>query len=78
MKPVLLHIGQERLLPIQISIVDRKKDLIIAGGFNISPTEVEQAILTVPGVAECCVVGLPDRYRGETVKAYVSSTARRT
>jgi long-chain acyl-CoA synthetase len=53
------------------TIVDRKKDLIIAGGFNISPTEVEQVILSVPGVADCCVVGLPDRYRGETVKAYV-------
>ncbi|HVV77561.1 MAG TPA: long-chain fatty acid--CoA ligase [Mycobacteriales bacterium] len=53
------------------TIVDRKKDLIIAGGFNISPTEVEQVILAVPGVVECCVVGLPDRYRGETVKAYV-------
>ncbi|MGN6472117.1 MAG: long-chain-fatty-acid--CoA ligase [Mycobacteriales bacterium] len=56
------------------TIVDRKKDLIIAGGFNISPTEVEQVILTVPGVADCCVVGLPDRYRGETVKAYVVAT----
>ncbi|HWC35624.1 MAG TPA: AMP-binding protein [Mycobacteriales bacterium] len=53
------------------TIVDRKKDLIIAGGFNISPTEVEHAILGVPGVTDCCVVGLPDRYRGETVKAYV-------
>jgi long-chain acyl-CoA synthetase len=53
------------------TIVDRKKDLIIAGGFNISPTEVEQVILGVPGVTDCCVAGLPDRYRGETVKAYV-------
>ncbi len=53
------------------SIVDRKKDLIIAGGFNISPTEVEHVILGVPGVTDCCVAGLPDRYRGETVKAYV-------
>jgi long-chain acyl-CoA synthetase len=53
------------------TIVDRKKDLIIAGGFNISPTEVEQVILSVSGVTDCCVVGLPDRYRGETVKAYV-------
>jgi long-chain acyl-CoA synthetase len=52
-------------------IVDRKRDLIIAGGFNISPTEVEQVVGGVPGVTECCVVGLPDRYRGETVKAYV-------
>ncbi|HWB65533.1 MAG TPA: AMP-binding protein [Mycobacteriales bacterium] len=53
------------------TIVDRKKDLIIAGGFNISPTEVEEVIRTLPGVADCCVAGLPDRYRGETVKAYV-------
>jgi len=53
------------------TIVDRKKDLIIAGGFNISPTEVEEVILSISGVVECCVVGLPDRYRGETVKVYV-------
>jgi long-chain acyl-CoA synthetase len=53
------------------TIVDRKKDLIIAGGFNIYPTEVEQVIRTLPGVRDVCVVGLPDRYRGETVKAYV-------
>jgi long-chain acyl-CoA synthetase len=53
------------------TVVDRKKDLIIAGGFNIYPTEVEAVILTLPGVTDCCVIGLPDRYRGETVKAYV-------
>jgi long-chain acyl-CoA synthetase len=53
------------------TVVDRKKDLIIAGGFNIYPTEVEQVILTIEGVTDVCVVGLPDRYRGETVKAYV-------
>jgi long-chain acyl-CoA synthetase len=53
------------------TIVDRKKDLVIAGGFNIYPTEVESVIAGIDGVAECCVVGLPDRYRGETVKAYV-------
>lgn len=53
------------------SVVDRKKDLIIAGGFNIYPAEVEQVIRAIPGVVDCCVVGLPDRYRGETVKAYV-------
>jgi long-chain acyl-CoA synthetase len=53
------------------TIVDRKKDVIIAGGFNIYPAEVESVIEAVDGVAECCVVGLPDRYRGETVKAYV-------
>ena len=53
------------------TIVDRKKDVIIAGGFNIYPAEVESVISAVEGVADCCVVGLPDRYRGETVKAYV-------
>ena len=53
------------------TIVDRKKDLIIAGGFNIYPAEVESVILGMEGVADCCVVGLPDRYRGETVKAYI-------
>jgi long-chain acyl-CoA synthetase len=56
------------------SIVDRKKDLVIAGGFNVYPTEVEAVVVSHPGVAECCVVGLPDRYRGETVKAYVVVT----
>jgi long-chain acyl-CoA synthetase len=53
------------------TIVDRKKDLVIAGGFNIYPAEVESVILGIEGVADCCVIGLPDRYRGETVKAYV-------
>jgi long-chain acyl-CoA synthetase len=53
------------------TIVDRKKDLIIAGGFNIYPTEVEEVVRSMPGVTDCCVIGLPDRYRGETVKVYV-------
>jgi long-chain acyl-CoA synthetase len=53
------------------SIVDRKKDLVIAGGFNIYPAEVEEVIRSHAAVADCCVIGLPDRYRGETVKAFV-------
>jgi long-chain acyl-CoA synthetase len=57
------------------TVVDRKKDLIIAGGFNIYPTEVEQVIRALAGVTDVCVVGLPDRYRGETVKAYVVAPA---
>jgi long-chain acyl-CoA synthetase len=52
-------------------IVDRKKELIIAGGFNIYPSEVENVLFGLAGVADCVVVGVPDRYRGETVKAYV-------
>lgn len=53
------------------TIVDRKKELIIAGGFNIYPSEVEEVLFRLPGVADCVVVGVPDKYRGETVKAYV-------
>ncbi len=53
------------------SIVDRKKELIIAGGFNVYPSEVEEVLFTHPAIADVCVVGVPDRYRGETVKAFV-------
>ena len=53
------------------TVVDRKKELIIAGGFNIYPSEVEAVLKSFPGVADAVVVGVPDRYRGETVKAYV-------
>ncbi|MFO7274649.1 MAG: long-chain fatty acid--CoA ligase [Bacillota bacterium] len=52
-------------------IVDRKKDLIIAGGFNIYPREVEEVLYLHKGVKEAAVVGVPDPYRGETVKAYI-------
>ncbi|HVV93149.1 MAG TPA: dicarboxylate--CoA ligase PimA [Hyphomicrobiales bacterium] len=52
-------------------IVDRKKDMIISGGFNVYPQMVEQAIYTHPAVAECLVVGVPDAYRGESAKAFV-------
>jgi long-chain acyl-CoA synthetase len=53
------------------TIVDRKKDVVIAGGFNIYPAEVEAVVAEMPGVADCVVIGLPDRYRGETVKVFV-------
>ncbi|HXJ62108.1 MAG TPA: long-chain fatty acid--CoA ligase [Verrucomicrobiae bacterium] len=52
-------------------IVDRKKDLIIAGGFNIYPREVEEVLFEHPRIQEAVVVGVPDPYRGETVKAFV-------
>lgn len=54
-----------------IEIVDRLKDMIIAGGYNIYPTTVEAAIYQHADVAECIVVGIPDGYRGETVKAFI-------
>jgi long-chain acyl-CoA synthetase len=57
------------------TIHDRKKDVIISGGFNIYPSEVEEVIRAIPGVVDCCVAGVPDRYRGETVKAYVVADA---
>jgi long-chain acyl-CoA synthetase len=52
-------------------IVDRKKDLIIAGGFNIYPREVEEVLYQHPAVLEAVVIGVPDAYRGESVKAVV-------
>src|SRR5690606_211732 len=50
---------------------DRSKDMIISGGSNIYPREVEEALLTHPGVMEVCVVGRSDREWGETVVAFV-------
>ncbi|MDT2045252.1 MULTISPECIES: long-chain-fatty-acid--CoA ligase [Bacillaceae] len=52
-------------------IVDRKKDMIIAGGYNIYPREIEEILYEHPKVQEVVVVGIPDEYRGETVKAYI-------
>lgn len=53
-------------------LVDRKKDLINCSGFKVWPREVEDALYEHPAVREAAVVGVPDPYRGETVKAYVS------
>jgi long-chain acyl-CoA synthetase len=52
-------------------LVDRKKDMIISGGFNIYPKMVEEAVYEHPQVEECLVVGIPDAYRGESAKAFV-------
>ncbi|MFB4164339.1 long-chain fatty acid--CoA ligase [Alteribacillus sp. JSM 102045] len=52
-------------------IVGRKKDLIIASGYNIYPSEVEEVIYEHPSVKEACVFGVPSSYRGETVKAVI-------
>ncbi|NUP36454.1 MAG: AMP-binding protein, partial [Streptomyces sp.] len=53
-------------------VVDRKKDMINASGFKVWPREVEDVLYTHPAVREAAVVGVPDAYRGESVKAYVS------
>lgn len=52
-------------------IMDRKKDMIIAGGYNIYPREVEEVLMEHPAILEAAVIGVPDKYRGETVKAYL-------
>ena len=52
-------------------IVDRKKDIIIASGYNIYPRDVDEVLFTHPKILEACVIGIPDSYRGETVKAFV-------
>lgn len=54
-----------------ITIVDRKKDMIISGGFNIYPAQIENVIGSHPAVLECAVVGVPDEKWGEAVKAVV-------
>jgi long-chain acyl-CoA synthetase len=54
-----------------ILITDRKKDLIIVGGFNVYPRDVEDILFTHPKVAIAAVVGVPDVKSGETVKAFI-------
>ena len=53
-------------------LVDRKKDMIISGGFNVYPQMIEQAIYTHPSVYEVIVIGIPDDYRGEAAKAFIT------
>jgi long-chain acyl-CoA synthetase len=52
-------------------VVDRKKDMIIAGGYNIYPREIDEVLYAHPKVQNACAVGVPDKYRGETVKAFI-------
>jgi long-chain acyl-CoA synthetase len=53
-------------------IVQRKKDMIIVSGFNVYPNEVEDVLFTHPAVLEAAVIGVPDSYRGEAVKAFIT------
>jgi len=54
-----------------IFIVDRTKDMIITGGFNVYPREVDDVLIKHPKVADAMTIGIPDEYRGETIKAFV-------
>ena len=56
-------------------LVDRKKDMIISGGFNVYPQMIEQAIYEHPAVQEVIVIGIPDTYRGEAAKAFIKLRA---
>lgn len=61
-----------------VFIVDRIKDVILAAGFNVYPRNVEEAIYLHPAVEECVVAGVPDPYRGQTVKAWIKLVAGET
>jgi long-chain acyl-CoA synthetase len=54
-----------------VTLIDRKRDVIMASGFSVFPSEIEDVILEHPAVESCAVVGVSHYYRGETVKAYV-------
>jgi long-chain acyl-CoA synthetase len=55
-----------------VFIVDRSKDMLLCGGFNVYPRVLEEAIYEHPAVAEVCVIGIPDEYRGQSPKAFVT------
>ena len=61
-----------------LTIVDRKKDMIVSGGFNIYPVEIERVIQGHPAVLDCIVIGVPDEKWGEAVKAVVQLKPGRT
>ncbi len=58
-----------------VYIVDRTKDMLLCGGFNVYPRNIEEAIYQHPSVEEVSVIGVPDAYRGETPKAFISLKA---
>jgi long-chain acyl-CoA synthetase len=58
-----------------VYIVDRKKDMITSGGYNVYPRNIEDAIYQHPDVEECTVIGIPDEYRGESAKAFIKLKA---
>ena len=55
-----------------IHIVDRTKDMLLCSGFNVYPRTIEEAIYAHPSVAEVCVIGIPDEYRGQSPKAFIA------
>ncbi len=68
-----LHTGDVAVMDEEgyFTIVDRKKDMIITGGFNIYPREIDEILYTHPKILEACALGVPDRQSGERVKAFI-------
>ncbi|QXC60138.1 AMP-binding protein [Aquihabitans sp. G128] len=68
-----LHTGDIALVDDDgfLFLVDRAKDLVIVSGFNVFPAEVEEVVLSMDGVRECAIVGVPHPHTGEAVKAFV-------
>ena len=54
-----------------ITLLDRKKDMILVSGFNVFPNEIESVMLDCKGIVECAVIGIPDDHQGEAVKIYI-------
>jgi len=54
-----------------LRIVDRKKDMILVSGFNVYPNELEDVLVTLPGVLQCAAIGIPDDKSGEAIKVFV-------
>ena len=55
-----------------VTLVDRKKDMILSGGYNVFPRNIEEAIYEHSAVAECTVIGIPDAHRGQSAKAFIA------
>jgi fatty-acyl-CoA synthase len=68
-----LHTGDVAVRDAEgfLRIVDRKKDMIITGGFNVYPREIEDVLSNHPAVSACAVIGIPDEHWGEAIKAVV-------
>ena len=54
-----------------ITLLDRKKDMILVSGFNVFPNEIESVMLDCKGIIDCAVIGIPDEHQGEAVKIYI-------
>ena len=58
----------------RITIVDRKKDMVNVGGYNVFPREIDEVLFAHPGIQEAASIGVPDSHRGETILAFVVTT----